>query len=213
MGATTAKSNKAGFMDILTGIGLEQLRLWIWVLALAFAVAVGLWRRHQLVAVALASVLLFATLNAGAGIYILKRLGDQRWTSGEPPVSAPELSGTPIVGQQLVPLESALEAIAGGVNSFWEFRQALPVALDFFSRSGWALLVAIPLIIVIMIRTFQAARRRRRDLLKLSSTVAQLQAELAEIKGILPAPATAAGVTELGDQPDRLRTRRSRRSE
>ncbi|MDV2978686.1 hypothetical protein [Glutamicibacter nicotianae] len=199
-------------MEILTGIGLEQLRLWIWILVLAFAVAVGLWRRHQLVAVALASVLLFATLNAGAGIYILKRLGDPRWTAGEPPVSAPELSGTPIVGQQLVPLESALEAIAGGVNSFWEFRQALPVALDFFTRSGWALLVAIPLIIVIMIKTFQAARRRRKDLLNLRGTVVQLQAELAEIKAILPAPATTAGVTELGNQTGSPRTRRTRRS-
>ena len=200
-------------MDILTGIGLEQLRLWIWILVLAFAVAVGFWRRHQLVAVALASVLLFATLNAGAGIYILKRLGDPRWTAGEPPVSAPELSGTPIVGQQLVPLESALAAIAGGVNSFWEFRQALPVALDFFTRSGWALLVAIPLIIAIMLRTFQAARRRRKDLQKLSDAVDHLQSELAMVKAILPAPATAAGATELGNQPDRPLTRRSRHGE
>ncbi|QEP06686.1 hypothetical protein [Glutamicibacter sp. ZJUTW] len=99
------------------------------------------------------------------------------------------------------------------MNSFWEFRQALPVALDFFTRSGWALLVAIPLIIAIMIRTFRAARRRRKDLLNLRGTVVQLQAELAEIKAILPAPAITAGVTELGNQTGSPRTRRSRRGE
>ncbi|MGH3653095.1 hypothetical protein [Glutamicibacter sp.] len=200
-------------MDFLTGIGLEQLRMWIWILALVFAVVVGLWRRRQLVVVALATVLLFATFNAGAGIYILKRLGDPRWTMGEPPVSAPELSGTPIVGRQLAPLESALESIAGGVNSFWEFNQALPVALDFFARSGWALLAAIPLIIVIMIRNFRAASRRRKELLNLSGAVAQLQAELAAIKGNLPEQATLVVAPEQGSQPEKARTRSSRRGE
>jgi len=204
-----AKSDEAGFMDVLAGIGPERLQLWIWILVLVFAVAAGLWRRHQLVLVALASVLLFATLNAGAGIYILKRLGDPRWTTGQPPVSSPELSGIPIVGQQLEPLESALEGVAGGVNSFWEFNQALPVALDFFARSGWALLVAIALIIVVMIRNFKAARKRRRDLLDLAGTVAQLQAELATIKEHLPRE------TSLNVHPQHLgqtRANRTRRS-
>lgn len=207
--ALMAKSDEAGFMDVLAGIGPERLQLWIWILVLVFAVAAGLWRRHQLVLVALASVLLFATLNAGAGIYILKRLGDPRWTTGQPPVSSPELSGIPIVGQQLEPLESALEGVAGGVNSFWEFNQALPVALDFFARSGWALLVAIALIIVVMIRNFKAARKRRRDLLDLAGTVAQLQAELATIKEHLPRE------TSLNVHPQHLgqtRANRTRRS-
>ncbi|MFJ5107974.1 MULTISPECIES: hypothetical protein [unclassified Glutamicibacter] len=200
-------------MDLLTGIGLEQLRMWIWILVIGFAVAAGLWRRHQLVAVALASVLLFAAASAGAGIYILKRPGDPRWTMGEPPVNAPDLSGIPVVGKQLAPVESALESIAGGVNSFWEFNQALPVALDFFERSGWALLAAIPLIIAMMIKTFRAASRRRQELKNLSGAVAQLQSELAAIKGNLSEQGTAAEAPEQGSQRENAGTRRSRGGE
>jgi hypothetical protein len=195
-------------MDILSGIGLEQLRMWIWILAIGFAVGMGLWRRHQLALVGFASTLLFATLNAGAGIYVLKCLGDSRWTVGDPPMSAPELSNVPFAGQYLEPLESSLESITGRVNSFWEFSQALPVALDFFTRSGWALLVAIPLIVIVLVRSYRTASRRRKDLQNLNGTVAQLQSELAAIKLALPAESYLALPPENQEQPRQQRTRR-----
>ena len=57
----------------------------------------------------------------------------------------PSFSGTPVIGQFLGPLDSALNGVVGGVNEFLAFKQALPVALDFFASSGWALLVSFPL--------------------------------------------------------------------
>ncbi len=122
-------------MDLLAGMSRDELR----------NLCVGRGRRLRLGGGRLASaqasldfvglVLLFAALNAGAGIYVLNHFGDSRWSPGsEPPLSAPSFSGTPVVGQFLGPLDSALNGVVGGVNDFLAFKHALPVALDFLGH-------------------------------------------------------------------------------
>jgi hypothetical protein len=165
-------------------MGRDELRIFSWVAAAAvFALAAGIWRLRRLHWSALGSVLLFAALNAGAGIYILNHFGDSRWSAeGEPPLIAPSLSGTPVVGQYLGPLDSALNAVVGGVNQFRAFTQALPVAMDFFAVSGWALLVSFPLAILAAGVSFAMARQRKADFDKYRATVDLLKEELEEVK-------------------------------
>ena len=173
-------------MDLLRGLGREELSIAIWVCVAVFAVAMGTWRRRQLQWVALSTVMLFAVLNAGAGIYVLRTVGDSRWAQeGTVPLSAPSLSETPLVGQYLDPLNSALQSMVGSVNTLVAFQQALPVALDFFTRSGWALLIAVPLMILVAVMSYRAARRRHRELNKYRSTVDQLKIDLDQVKAQL----------------------------
>lgn len=170
-------------LDLLGGVGPDELRIFSWVAAAVFAVVVGVWRPRRFHWTALGSVLLFAALNAGAGIYVLNHLGDSRWSAGrEPALSAPSLSETPIVGQYLGPLDSALNGVVGGVNEFMAFKQSLPVALDFFAVSGWALLVSFPLAILAAGISYAAARRRTADFEKVRATVDQLKDELEQVK-------------------------------
>ena len=146
-------------MDLLRGLGREDLSVAIWVCVAVFAAVMGIWQRRQLQWVALSSVVLFAVLNAGAGIYVLRTVGDSRWAQeGTVPLSAPSLSETPLVGQYLDPLNSALQSMVGSVNTLVAFQQALPVALDFFTKSGWALLIAVPLMILVAVMSYRAAR-------------------------------------------------------
>ena len=87
----------------------DELRIFSWVAASVFVFVAGVWRPRSLHWTAFGSVLLFAALNAGAGIYVLNHFGDSRWSAGgAPPLSAPSFSGTPVVGQFLGPLDSAL---------------------------------------------------------------------------------------------------------
>jgi hypothetical protein len=170
-------------MDLLGGLSLDQLRTVSWVAATVFAVVAGAWRPRRLHWTALGSVLLFAALNAGTGIYVLNHFGDSRWSAGgEPPLSAPSFSGTPLVGQFLGPLDSALNAVVGGVNEFLAFKQALPIALDFLAVSGWALLVAFPLAILAAGVSFAVARRRAAEFDKYRATVDLLKDELEQVK-------------------------------
>lgn len=169
-------------MDLLGGMSRDELRIFSWVAATVFALVAGVWRPRRLHWTALGSVLLFAALNAGAGIYVLNHFGDSRWSAGEPPLSAPSFSGTPVVGQFLGPLDSALNGVVGGVNEFLAFKQALPVALDFLAASGWALLVSFPLAILAAGISYAAARRRTADFEKYRATVDRLQDELEQVK-------------------------------
>src|SRR3954464_3358436 len=161
----------------------DGLRIFCWVAAAAvLALGAGLWRLRRLHWTVLGSVLLFAALNASAGIYVLSHFGDSRWSAGgEPPLSAPSLSGTPVVGQFLGPLDSALNGVVGGVNTFLAFKQALPVALEFLAVSGWALLVSFPLAILAAGISFTMARRRTADFEKYRATVDLLKDELEQV--------------------------------
>lgn len=174
-------------MDLLGGMGLEELRISSWVAVTVFALVAGVWRPRRLHWTALGSVLLFAALNAGAGIYVLNHFGDSRWSAGgDAPLSAPSFSGTPVVGQYLEPLDAALNGVVGGVNEFLAFKQALPVALDFLAASGWALLLSFPLAILAASISYAEARRRRADFEKYRTTVDLLKDELEQVKRQLP---------------------------
>lgn len=173
-------------MDLLRGLSLEDLSVAIWVCVAVFAAVMGIWQRRQLQWVALSSVVLFAVLNAGTGIYVLRTVGDSRWAQeGTVPLSAPSLSETPLVGQYLDPLNSALQSMVGSVNSLVAFQQALPVALDFFTKSGWALLIAVPLMLLVVVMSYRAARRRKRELNNYRATVDQLKIDLEQVKARL----------------------------
>jgi hypothetical protein len=163
-------------------MGRDELSIFSWVAATVFALAVGVWRPRRFHWTVLGSVLLFAALNAGAGIYVLNHVGDPRWSAGESPLSAPSFSGTPMVGQFLGPLDSALNAVVGGVNAFLAFKQALPVALGFLGTSGWALLVSFPLGILATVVGYVIDRRRAAVFEKYRATVDQLKVELEQVK-------------------------------
>ena len=170
-------------MDLLGGLSRDELRNFCWIAAAVFALVAGLWRWRRLHWTALGAVLLFAALNAGAGIYVLNTFRDSRWSAGgEPPLSAPSFSETPIVGQYLGSLDSALQGVVGGVNDFLAFKQALPVALDFLAVSGWALLLSFPLAVLAAVISFAMARRRAADFEKYRATVDLLKHELEQVK-------------------------------
>lgn len=170
-------------MDLLSGLSRDELRNFSWAAAIVFALVAGLWRWRRLHWTALGAVLLFAALNAGAGIYVLNTFRDSRWSAGgEPPLSAPSFSETPIVGQYLGPLDSALQGVVGGVNDFLAFKQALPVALDFLAVSGWALLLSFPLAVLAAVISFAMARRRAADFEEYRATVDLLKDELEQVK-------------------------------
>ena len=170
-------------MDLLGGMSRDELRIFPWVAAAAFALVAGVWRPRRLHWTALGSGLLFAALNAGAGIYVLNHFSDSRWsTGGESPLSVPSFSGTPVVGQFLEPLDSALNGVVGGVNEFLAFKHALPVAMDFLAASGWALLVSFPLAILAAGISFAMAQRRTAEFTKYRATVDLLKEELEQVK-------------------------------
>ncbi|WP_104062526.1 hypothetical protein [Arthrobacter sp. 4R501] len=170
-------------MDLLGGLSRDELRFFPWIAAAVFALSAGLWRPRRFHWTALGSVLLFAALNAGAGIYVLSQFRDSRWSAGgEPPLTVPSFSGTPIVGQYLGPLDSALNGVVGGVNEFLAFKQALPIALDFLAVSGWALLLSFPLAIVAAVVSYAVARRRAADFERYRATVDLLKEELEQVK-------------------------------
>ncbi|KUM32473.1 hypothetical protein [Arthrobacter sp. EPSL27] len=87
-----------------------------------------------------------------------------------------------MIGQFLGPLDSALNGVVGGVNEFLAFKQALPVALDFFAASGWALLASFPLAVLAAGIAFAIARRRAADFDRYRATVDLLQDELEQVK-------------------------------
>ncbi len=170
-------------MDLLAGMSLETLAILPWMAAAVFALAVGLWRPNRLHWTLLGAVLLFAAVSAGMGIYVLNHIGDPRWSpEGGAPLSVPSLSGTPVVGQYLEPLDAVLGGMAGGVNDFFAFQAALPVALNFFATSGWALLVSFPLAVIAAGVSFTMARRRVAEFARYKAAVDSLRAELDQVK-------------------------------
>jgi hypothetical protein len=193
-------------------MGRDELRIFSWVAATVFALVAGVWRPRRLYWTALGSVLLFAALNAGAGIYVLNHFGDSRWSAGgEPPLSAPSFSGTPVVGQFLGPLDSALNGVVGGVNEFLAFKQALPVALDFLAASGWALLVSFPLAVLAAGISFAVARRRTADFEKYRATVDLLKDELEPVKRQISAGNAVYTALPAEDEVNDVRPRLARR--
>ena len=107
----------------------------------------------------------------------------QRWSAGaESSLTAPSFAGTPVVGEYLLPLDSALQDVVGGVNDFIAFKQALPIALNFLTMSGLALLVAFALAFIAVIISMIMARNRNRELKKYRATVDQLKVELEQVK-------------------------------
>lgn len=198
-------------MDLLGGIGRDELRILPWIVATVFALVAGLWRPRRLHWTALGSVLLFAALSAGAGIYVLNHFGDSRWSAGgEPPLSAPSFSGTPVVGQFLGPLDAAMDGVVGGVNEFLAFQQALPVALDFFAASGWALLLSFPLAILAVGISYAEARRRVADFEKYRATVDQLKDELEQVKRQISSGHSVDTTLPAGDDATDARPRLTR---
>lgn len=185
-------------MDLLGSMSRDQFHVYSWGITAVYLLVFGILRWRSLHWTALGSVVLFAALNAGVGIYVLGHIGDSRWSAGgEPSLSAPSFSGTPVVGEYLAPLDSALQSVIGGVNEFLAFKHALPVALEFFATSGWALLVSVPLAVVAAIISFNRARRRKEDFEKYRATVDQLKIELEQVKsqiaaGNFPVPAFRA---------------------
>ncbi|MBV1780070.1 hypothetical protein KRR55_13210 [Paeniglutamicibacter sp. ABSL32-1] len=170
-------------MELLGNISRDQFHIYSWGIAAAFLLVVGILRWRSLHWTVFGSVMLFAALNAGAGIYVLNHVGDSRWSAGgEPSQSAPSFAETPVVGEYLVPLDSALQAVVGGMNEFLAFKQALPVALEFLGTSGSALLVSVPVAVIAMFISFFVARRRKADFEKYRATVDQLKDELEQVK-------------------------------
>ncbi|WP_181033691.1 hypothetical protein [Arthrobacter sp. SX1312] len=189
-------------------MGLDVLRILTWVAPTVVALVAGFLLRRSLHWIALGAVLLFAALNAAAGIYVLNHFSDPRWSpEGMASLSAPSLSETPLVGDYLEPLDTALEGVVGGVNDFRAFQQALPVTLDFLATSGWALLVSVPVAIVAAFVSFNNARRRKAEFRKYLATVDSLKDELEQIKRQIgagyptTAPSGAHVVAGVGPDP------------
>lgn len=190
-------------MDLLSGLSQDQLRISAWVIAAAFLIVGGLCNWRKIHWTALGSIFVFAAVNAGAGIYVLNHLTDPRWTpEGTESLTAPSFAGTPLVGQYLGPLDSALASVMSGVNDFQTFQHALPVALGFLGTSSLALLWSFPMMIVTLVISFFVGRYERSRFRKYRSTVDRLSVELEQVKlqlaGMAPAepvlPAQAAVV-------------------
>ncbi|WP_225437502.1 hypothetical protein [Arthrobacter sedimenti] len=169
-------------------MSLDLLRILTWLVPAAVALVAGFVLRRNFHLIALGAVFLFAALNAAAGVYILNHFSDSRWSpEGMALLSAPSLSETPLVGEFLVPLDSAMEGVVGGVNDFRAFQQALPVTFEFLAASGWALLVSVPLVVFAAFVSFARTRRRKAEFTKYSATVDSLKDELEQIKRQLSA--------------------------
>ena len=170
-------------MELLGSLSLDQLHSYTWVIAAGVLILFGViwWRSIHWTVVG--SVMFFAALNAGAGIYVLSTVGDSRWSAGaESSLTAPSFAETPVVGEYLLPLDSALQDVVGGVNDFIAFKQALPIALNFLTKSGIALLVAFALAFIAVIISMIIARNRNAELKKYRATVDQLKADLEQVK-------------------------------
>jgi hypothetical protein len=176
-------------VDILSGVSNEWLRALTWLSAIAAGLLLCFWRPRRLHWAALGSVFVFAVANIGAGIYVLSHLGDSRWAgAAENRLGAPSLGDTPVIGRFLGSLDTLLGGVVDGVNEFIDFQAALPVALDYLTAAGWALVVAVPLGILVLIVSYRDALRRKAEFARYSLQVEELSAELKEIKRHLGYP-------------------------
>ena len=174
---------KVGCVDILSGVGNDWLKALTWLSAIAAGLLLSFWRPRRLHWAALGSVLVFAAANVGVGIYVLSHVGDSRW-GGSPGdrLSPPSFGNTPVIGRFLGSLDSLMGGVVDSVNEFIDFRAALPVALDYLTAAGWALLAAVPVGLFALIASFRESQRRKAEFARSSARVDELSAELEAIK-------------------------------
>lgn len=168
---------------MLSGISVDGFKILAVVVALLVGVGVffGFFRRWYWAL--FAAVFSYMVLTAGTGVYVLMHLNDPRWSVGkEPLLQAPTLSGAPVVGELMKPLEGFLRDAATSINELASFRHALPVAQEFFALAGWALLVLVPVTIVALVvsRFRQATLLLRME--RMAAELAALKREVASIK-------------------------------
>ena len=170
-------------MDIFSGVSSEWLRALTWLSAVVAGLLLCFWRPRRLSWAALGSVLVYAIANIGAGVYVLSHVGDARWggDAGDK-LGAPSLGDTPVIGRFMGSLDTLLHGVVDSVNGFIDFRDALPVALEYLTAAGWALVVAVPLGILTLVASYRESQRRKAEFASYSLRVDQLSAELEAIK-------------------------------
>lgn len=176
-------------MDILKDVSVDWIKALTWISAISTGMLLGFWRPRRLHLAALGSVIVFMVASTGAGIYVFNHVGDSRWNSkAEDRINPPTLAETPVIGQYLESLDGLMHGVADRVNEFVDFRAALPVALEFFVAAGWALVICIPLALLSLIIAYAEAKRRKTELLKHKTQLAELARELQVIKDRLGIP-------------------------
>jgi hypothetical protein len=176
-------------VDILSGVSVDWFRALAWISAIISGLLLYFWRPRRPHLAVLGSVIVYMVANIGAGIYVLYHLGDARWNGGAGNrLSAPSLSDAPVVGEFMRPLDEFMNGVVDGVNDFIDFREALPVALEFFAAAGWALFVSLPLALLALIISYAEARRRKAEFTRYKLEVDELRGELDDIKRQLGHP-------------------------
>ncbi|EMY35217.1 hypothetical protein D477_005611 [Arthrobacter crystallopoietes BAB-32] len=173
-------------MDLLAGVSIDGFKMLSWVLALAVGIAVCFWPRKRHWA-ALDAVLVWTAANVGWGIYVLMHRGDARWPA-DSPLSAPSLSGTPLVGEYLGQLDSWMDGVVNGVNDLQHLQAALAVAMDFFTLAGWGCLAAVPAAAIAVGGSILEQKRRKKEIVRYRDAVDDLQRQLAEVKRFVNYP-------------------------
>lgn len=174
-------------MDLLAGVSIDGFKILSWVLALAVGLGICFWPRKRHWA-ALDAVLVWIAANVGWGIYVLAHRGDARWPADTSLPGPPSLSGTPLVGEYLEPLDSWMDGVVGGVNDLWDLQAAIAVAMDFFRLAGWGCVAAVPAAVIAVWGSLFQQRRRKAELVRYRNTVDDLQRELAEVKRFVNFP-------------------------
>lgn len=167
----------------MSGVSVDWLRGITWLSAIASGILLCFWGLRRAPVAVLGSVIVFGAVNVGAGIYVLSHLGDARWGGGAVErLGGPSLTGIPVVGSFLGPLETVLGGVVDGVNGFIDFSAALPVALEFFTAAGWALFASLPLAVLVLVFSYWEARRRKAEFIRYKLQVDELRGELDEIR-------------------------------
>jgi hypothetical protein len=174
-------------VDILADISISGLKTLIWSLALGTALLLRFWYPRKLHWAALGAVAVFVAAGIGAGIYALAHPIDPRWPA-EAPLSAPSLSGTPLIGEYLKRLDSFMNSVVGGVNDLRGFQQAVPVALDFFTMAGWGCLAAVPLGVFALAAGYVEQKRRKAEFVRYKDAVKELQQQLRDVQRFVNYP-------------------------
>jgi hypothetical protein len=174
-------------VDILAGIGIGGLKTIIWVLAVGMGLLLYFWYPRRLQWAALGAAIVFVAASIGAGIYVLAHPNDPRWPAGTQ-LSAPSLSGTPLVGEYLQPLDFLTHSVVGGVNDLRGFQQAFPVALNFFTMAGWGCLALVPLGIFALAASYVEQKRRKAEFSRYKSAVEELQQQLRDVQRFVNYP-------------------------
>jgi len=173
-------------VDLLAGLSIDGFKILSWVLALAVGLGICLWPRKWHWS-ALDAVAVWIAANVGWGIYVLAHRGDPRWPA-DGTFSAPSLSGTPLVGEYLEPLDSWMDGVVGGVNDLRDLQEAIAVAMEFFMLAGWGCVAAVPAAILAVVGSYREQRRRKAELVRYRNTVDDLQRQLAEVKRFVNYP-------------------------